>query len=480
MTFKTTPLAHQAAEFEAHRDDATRALFWEMGCGKTKATIDAVAHQFRSGRVDGLLVLAPPGVEVNWVTDELPKHMPDDVPYRAHAYATRSAGAQWHKAACAALLGCQGELPVLVMSYNAFRTYEGRRTVEAFLHRRRTFYVLDESQRIKRPGAKRTISVLATGRRAPVKWILSGTPITNKPFDVYSQMKFLDEEFWVKRGFADYSSFKTAFGIWVDRVTESKNGRLGRFEQVVAFKDLDRLGAMVAEVSSRVLKADVLDLPPKVYQKRYFDLSPAQEKAYADLRRDFATLLESGEPVTAALMVTRLLRLQQVACGYLPSDAGPMVRFPENPRLAALEEILEDLEGSAIIFARFTEDIDQVCALLGDRAVRYDGQVDQDGRLGARRGFQAGEVQFFVGNPAAAGVGLTLHRASTVIYYSNSFDLEHRLQSEDRAHRIGQTRDVTIIDLIARGTVDHKIVASLRDKLSIASQVTGDGAREWI
>jgi SNF2 family DNA or RNA helicase len=119
-------------------------------------------------------------------------------------------------------------------------------------------------------------------------------------------------------------------------------------------------------------------------------------------------------------------------------------------------------------------------ALLGDEAVRYDGAVDEDGRLAARRRFQDGDARWFVGNPACAGTGLTLTAAATVVYYSNSFNLEHRLQSEDRAHRIGQRNAVRYVDLVAKGTVDSKIVAALRDKLDVASQITGDAARAWL
>jgi SNF2 family DNA or RNA helicase len=430
-----------------------------------------------------MLVIAPPGVTTNWTVDEVPNHLPDDVPVLSHAYVTQSAKTKWHRNEIQALLAFEG-LSFLAMSYNAFMTNEGRRTAESFFARRKVFYVLDESHRIKNPGAKRTKSIVATGRRTPYKRILTGTPVTNKPFDCYSQIKFLNEEFWKTRGFASYEAFKVYFGNWEQRI----NGATGqRFNTVVSFKNLEQLCRMVAEISSRVTKAEVLDLPAKVYQKRYFDLSEAQKTAYAQLRDEFLLFLESGETVTAALVIVRLLRLQQITCGYLPVDSvdgGParLDRFPENPRLDELMDLLEDVEGKAIIFARFRADVDQVMEKLGTDAVRYDGAVDDEGRLEARQRFQdpGSDVRYFVGNPAVAGVGLTLHAASTVVYYSNSFDLEQRLQSEDRAHRIGTKKTVNYIDLIAKGTVDAKIVRALREKLNIASQITGDSAKEWL
>lgn len=481
--FKTTPFAHQLTELGVSQDLPVRAVFWEQGTGKTKLTIDTAAHLYRAGKIDAVLVIAPPGVHQNWLTDEIPAHLPDDIPFLGHAYESKKAQTKRHRQACEALMGFAG-LALLAQSYQAFMTGEGRRTAEKFFHRRKVLYVLDESQRIKTPGAKRTISIVATGRRTPYKRILSGTPVTNKPFDIYAQLKFLDEDFWKNHGFASYEAFKTYFGIWEQRV----NGATGqRFNQVVAFKNLDQLAQIVAKVSSRVTKEEGCpDLPPKVYQRRYFDLTDEQHSAYNTLKEEFLLFLDSGETVSAPLVITRLLRLQQITCGYLPLDPGPdgepqLQRFVENPRLAALKEVLEDLEGKAIIFARFRADIDQICEALGEEAVRYDGAVEGDDRLDARQRFQGDdEIKYFVGNPAVAGTGLTLHAASNVIYYSNSFDLEHRLQSEDRAHRIGQSRTVNYIDLVAKGTVDSKIVQSLREKKDLAAQITGDEVKQWI
>jgi len=479
--FKTKPYEHQRHEFYLSKDAKTRALFWEMGTGKTKVVLDEAAHLFLAGRVDGLLVVAPNGVHQNWVTDEIPTHLPEEARALTHSYSSARASSKWHAAACERVIDYRDGLACLAISYDAFRTIKGRKVVERFLAKRKALYVLDESQRIKSPGAKRTISVVCTGRRAEYKRVLTGTPVTNKPFDVYSQLKFLDEDFWKTRGFESYEPFKAHFGNWVDRVVQAPSGKIGRFSEVRGFKNLDQLATMVAEVSSRVLKKDVLDLPPKVYEKRYFELTKEQERVYEELRDEFIAFLDSGDQVTTPLMITRLLRLQQLTCGFLPVDlTGEIRRFEDNPRLALLREVLADSDDSAIVFARFREDVDQICALLSDEAVRYDGAVKEGDRLDARRRFQAGDVRYFVGNPAAAGTGLTLTRAPLVVYYSNSFNLEDRLQSEDRAHRIGQDRTVTYVDLMCHGTVDVRITTALRNKLDVASQITRDEIREWL
>jgi len=474
---RTTPYAHQQEEWDISREMPTRAVFWEQGTGKTKLVLDTFFDMDRQGLVDGLLVVAPNGVHENWMANEIPKHAWHHN-YLAFAYQSHRASTKWHQRAVQDVIDTP-KLAALFMSYDGFMTEKGTKVAKKFLEKRKTLYVLDESQRIKTPSAKRTKRIVASGKYAAFRRILSGTPVTNKPFDIYTQMRFIDPDFWKDRGYASYEAFKTYFGVWEDRITETGQ----RFKTCLYYKNLEQLHAMVDEVSSRVLKADVLDLPPKIYTKRYFELSADQKKRYRDIKEDFCTELESGELIAAPLIITQLLRLQQITCGYLPrDDEGPMVRFPQNPRLKALLDTLADVEGKAIIFARFRQDLDQICKELGKLAVRYDGGVEPAKRKEAIDRFQDPDdpVRFFVGNPAACATGLTLTAAKTVIYYSNSFDWEHRTQSEDRAHRIGQESSVNYIDLIATGTVDTRIVQSLRDKDAIATKITGDNARDWL
>jgi SNF2 family DNA or RNA helicase len=504
VEFKTEPFPHQLEEFEKSKNDEIRAILWEQGTGKSKLIIDTARHLFDEGKIDAVLILAPNGVHDNWVIDEIPMHLAGSG--ASFAYFSKRASTKWHTRAVEELLG--EAFPWLCMSYDGFMTKRGRKAAESFLKKRRALYVCDESQRIKTPSAKRTRAIAASGKKAPYRRILSGTPVTNTPFDIYSQYRFLDWNFWKNRGFARYEAFKTYFGIWqtfikLDSGEFKKEGdctakeirnKIGRFEKPVQFRNFDELHGYVMEIATRLKKEDVLDLPKKVYTKHYFDLSPEQAKVYKDLKENCISMLESGELLTTPLVIVQLLRLQQITSGYVPHDDCETIhRFPTNPRLKLLESTLEDVEGSAIIFARFKDDINQIMELLGDDAVRYDGQVDGEERTEARKRFQAGDVRWFVGNPAAAATGLTLHRAKTVVYYTNSFNLEHRLQSEDRAHRIGQDGQIVdydedgnpimgvrYIDLVARGTVDSKIVSSLRQKLNIASRITGDELVKWL
>jgi SNF2 family DNA or RNA helicase len=233
----------------------------------------------------------------------------------------------------------------------------------------------------------------------------------------------------------------------------------------------------------RVTKDEVLDLPPKLYQKRYVELTMKQKRHYNDLKTDYVTLVASGEEISAEMAVTRMLRLQQIVCGYLPFEDGcPEVEdIPGgNPRLSALVEMCDDLAHQAIIWARFRADIDRIMSRLEGRGVRVDGSVVGRDRQDAIEAFKEGTYQFLVANPAAAGTGYTLTEAKTVFYYSNSFKLVDRLQSEDRAHRIGQENAVEYVDFVAAGTIDQYIVKALREKLDVASYINGDILRDWI
>jgi SNF2 family DNA or RNA helicase len=265
--------------------------------------------------------------------------------------------------------------------------------------------------------------------------------------------------------------------VW-DKGYNASQGR--EYDILLGYRNMDELREVMASVASRVTKDDVLDLPPKLYGKRYHELGPTQKRLYEQLRDDFIAELDNGV-VDASLAIVRLLRFQQIVCGYLPNEDGEMIQLDDGgSRLALLGETLEGLGHKAIIWARFREDINRICDMLGDRAVRYDGAVSEDEAALAKEQFQKGDAQFFVGNPAKGATGLTLHAARTVVYYSNSFKLVDRLQSEDRAHRIGQEHPVNYIDLVCPGTVDEHIVEALRKKNDIATALTGDELKDWI
>jgi SNF2 family DNA or RNA helicase len=257
------------------------------------------------------------------------------------------------------------------------------------------------------------------------------------------------------------------------------------FTQILGYKNLDELTDRIDSFSFRVLKKDCLDLPEKIYTVRNVSMTPEQRRMYEEIRANAMVLFENGDMTTAPAVITQLLRMQQVMSGHLKTDDGDMITFPST-RLDALLEIVEEHQGKAIIWSRFRHDIKAITEALNKRfgdgcAASYFGDTSDDKRSQIVRDFQHGDtIRFFVGNPATAGYGLTLTEANLVVYYANDFNLETRIQSEDRAHRIGQHNPVTYVDLITEKTIDEKIVKSLRSKIDIGAVVLGEKAREWL
>lgn len=510
MDFVHDHFSHQAELLRDHGAERFFAMFWEQGTGKTKSAIDQASVLFARGEIDCLLVVAPNNVHLNWIKTELPEHLPHSLREltRSWAYSTSKAGNVGHKKALRELYEHKG-LAVLAISYDSFTTDAGLKTVLAFLRKRRCFYVADEAHRIKNPKAQRTKAVLKTSKLAPYRRVLTGTPVANGPFDVYSQMKFLEERFWERHGIGTWTAFKNEFGVF-----KKMHGTGGRqFDLLVDYKNVEQLNRMIAPFSSRVLKEDVLDLPEKIYQKRVFEMTPRQRELYDQMRDEcLADLGEIGPCdvcsgtgrleyhqhelmctdclgsgrkrliVTAPLAIVKLLRLQQITCGYLPEDGGdPFHDIPGgNPRLDDFVSIAEDTPHQGIVWAKFRRDIDKICDALGKRCTRYDGAVELDQRQRNKEAFLAGEFGWIAATTDTLGEGHTLVNALTNVYFSNTFKLTQRLQSEDRSHRIGQRSNVLYIDQIAYDTVDMPIVDALVEKRDISSQILGDEIVQWI
>lgn len=481
--FHTKPFAHQAEVWEASRDLNAFAAFWEQGTGKSKLTIDTLGHLYTEGEVDAAIIVAPNGVHRNWITDELPTHLSPDIPLLAHAYSAPSASAKWHDAAVSGLITHRG-LPLLAISYDAWMTDKGKKAVWNMMRKRRVLLALDESHRIKTPSARRTRSILAGGKHAPYRRVLSGTPVTNGPFDIYTQVAFLDPEFWRRElDIGSFTAFKSFFGVW-DKGWNNAQKR--EFDMLVGYQNLDHLADAIKLISSRVTKDDVLDLPPKLFTKRYYEMSPAQRRVYDSVEGEFMAWLDSGELVTAPLAITRMLRLQQVLCGYIPVDGEDepteLIERDKNPRLKLLRDTMEDVNGKSIIWATWTRDIEMILHMLRDMGrnpVRYDGRVSDDERQRAKDAFKHGDATDFVAN-SQMSEGLTLNEAKTTIYYNNSYKLIDRLQTEDRNHRIGQDDHVTYVDLVCPGTRDERAIDALVAKLDVANVIMGDKHKEWI
>jgi len=457
--FKTRPFDHQRKAFYLSRDKDSFALLMEQGTGKTKVVIDNAAYLYGKGKITALVVIAPNGVHRNWLSKEIPDHMPEWCPTRAVYY-----HASMRKKEMDAFEDVLAETEALkVFSFNveAFVSDKATRLMNRVLLSNDVLLVVDESSRIKRPGAKRTKSITRFSKMAKYRRIMTGTPVTKGPEDVYSQFKFLDPHIL---GYDSFYSFRARYCV------------MGGYEnkQIVSYQNVDELTKNIEGHSFRVLKKDCLDLPDKIYQRHPVDLSPKQRKLYDQLRKEFIAELE-GEHIDAPETITRLLRLQQIVCGWFPTEEEVKPIDEKNPRMQALLDILSDIDTKVIIWARFKADLRAIERALGDLAVAYHGDVSNDQRAIAVERFQNDpKVRYFIGQPQSGGIGLTLTAAECAIYYSNSFDLETRLQSEDRCHRIGTKNNVTYIDIEAPKTIDSKIIKALQSKKSLADVVTKD------
>jgi SNF2 family DNA or RNA helicase len=482
--FGTEPLSHQEKYFAKVRSRNSFSNNWEQGLGKSKACIDEAAWLYSEGLIDGLLVLAPNGVHANWVDDEIPKHLHESVSRVCHTYYSQKAKTQKARKALQACLDAPG-LAVLVMSYDGLMTDGGRDAAKAFLKKRQVYYVLDEGTRIKNPSTQRTKRVLASSVLAPVRRGLSGTPVANGPFDVYSQMKFIETDFWKKHGqINSFGEFKNCFGVFRDS-TNPATGRL--FKQCVAYRNLPYLRSLIKDDLERLLKKDVLDLPEKIYQRRYYELTSEQKRLYDQLETEALAEFD-GELIDGTLAIVRMIRQYQVLCGYLPKqdDRGENLQLigEKNPRLDCLFDCLPDYDGKKIIWCKWTKDVDLVmerAAKAKIKAVRYDGQVPTFERRQNLHDFRKkDEIELFVTKQSVAGEGLTIVEATTNFYYTNDWPLGPRLQSEDRSHRIGQFNPVTYVDIVCLGTKDIDIVEALQKKIEISDIILGDEAKNWI
>ena len=472
--FKLKPYKHQLTALEKSWNKQTYAYFMEMGTGKTKVLIDNMSMLYDKGKIDSALIIAPKGVVKTWYEQELPTHLPKHIENVTVLWQPNITKTQQEK--LESLFEIETALHILIMNVEAFSTDKGVNFASKFLNSHKCLMAIDESTTIKNPTAKRTKNILSLSKNSKYRRIMTGSPITKNPLDLYSQCEFLDPYLL---DFTSYYAFR-------NRYAEMKTMHLrGRSIQVVdEFKNLGELSETLHGFSYRVLKEDCLDLPPKNWIKRHITLSKEQQKVYDQMKKAAMAVL-NGKVTSTMTVITQLMRLQQITCGHFVADDGTTQEIKNN-RITELMDVLDEIEGKAIIWGHWQKDIQNIVNEIEKKygpgsVVSYYGLTPQEERQDNIRKFQSDpKCRFFVGTPSTGGYGITLTSANTVIYYSNGYDLEKRLQSEDRAHRIGQKKNVTYIDIIADKTVDEKIVKSLRDKINIASEVLGEELRAWI
>lgn len=476
--YETTPYDHQRVALEDSWSAEYYALFMEMGTGKTKVAIDTMAILYEAEKLKAVLIIAPKGVYDNWVKGEIPIHLPKRIPRQLCRWIP-SKTKKFEEELMDFIVKKDPILKIFVMNVEAFSTPRGTEAATAFLYQNpANMVVVDESTTIKNRKAARTKNIMSLQRHSKYRRILTGSPITKSPMDLFSQCGFLAEK---SLGFNSFYAFQGRYANIQQRTMGHRS-----FQQVMGYRRLDELSEKLDVFSNRVLKMDCLDLPAKVYTRRDVELTPEQEKLYRQMKKLALAKLDNGELATTASVLTQIMRLQQICCGHLMPDDGAM-QLIKNNRLTELLNLVEEVQGKAIIWATYTHDILQISKELSERfgpesVATYYGDTEQDARQEIVNDFQDVEnpLRFFVGQPRTGGYGITLTAANTVIYYSNSYDLEIRLQSEDRAHRIGQTNKVTYIDLVSPNTIDEKILQALRSKIDIAGQVLKEDTKSWL
>lgn len=480
------PFNHQREAVEAGWDREGFAYLLEMGLGKSRVTIDNFCLLYMMDMVDALLVVAPKSVYTNWTREsrenpgEVQKWIwPQVTGTRTHAY---MAGRKRQDASQrAAILDHVSPGPrILSMNIEALSsTTEAYEFAREFLHSHRVMMVIDESTVIKNPTAVRTKKCIDLARLAKYRRILTGSPSTGSLADLWSQFEFLGPGRSML-GQRLFSLFRARYCVLKEMILP---GRTVPIKVEVGSQNVEELAEIVAQHSFRRRKEQCLDLPEKVYMRREVELTEEQKKAYTELRRHAMTVIRDGGEVTTQIVMTQLMRMHQVVCGHIKTDDGRLIQLDSN-RLRELEQIVGETDESIVIWAMYRPDAELIAATLKKRygessVAEWHGGIPQADREAGELDFQAGRRRFMVSTSAGAR-GRTWTRATLVIYYANSHDLEVRQQSEDRTHRIGTVGTVTYIDMVVPGTVDEKIIEALRDKRDIASAVLREGLTAWI
>ena len=465
---------HQNNALRAVNGADAFALFMEMRTGKTKCILDEFGQDEAVGLIKNLLVIAPGGVFRTWEADAI-KHLSNDLERRTMIACWESGPTAAQKRDLRHFMDYYTGPRIFLVNVEALSTATGASVqCEKFLASGPTTIVIDESTTIKNRKAKRTKLCIKLGDMASKRRILSGLPSPQSPLDVYSQFDFLGAPLTER-----YSDFQDRYAIVQNKMF---GGRL--VEDVVGYKNLEELQARIQPYSFRVRLSDCYELPAKMYIRREVEMTEAQEIAYGQMVEYAVAELENAERVTATIILTQMLRLHQILCGVTMSDSGVETDIDEN-RTDEMMNILENTDGKAIIWAAYGANVRRITERIqkkyGPGSVARFWGGNEETREDEERAFKTDpKCRFMVATAAAGGRGRTWGVADTIIYYSNTFSLDHRVQSEERAQAVGKTDRVAYFDLMVPGTVEQKIIDTLRNKMKLSDAVTGDDPRNWI
>lgn len=472
---------HQQQEFDKTKDFPHWAHFWEMGTGKSVIVIRTLAYLFFIRKVERVVIFAKAGEYRNWPLLLFPDHWPkelalDTFTYDSYKIATKSNRAVFDEFKVFDKNNIK--FKVLFMNIEALGGAKGPEILEHFYNHgpKRPALIVDESTCIKNYKAKRSKELYRWAKRSSVRRILTGTPATESPMDLWGQSLVLGRGLL---GTTSYTAFKEEY---CKQEVQFFGARA--VKTITGYKNLEQLSELLKGFSTQILKKDCLDLPEKIYTKRVITLTADQDKLYKQLKDE--AIAEYGDKVievTNALALTT--KLHQIICGQVKVNDEYL--SVHSNRIDVLVEILEDYPGKVIIWCPYVQALRDIVKALKTRfgaksTAMYAGETSLEDRDKALTDFQdpSSPLKYFVGNQAVAGYGLTLTAANLVIYYANSWRAELRYQSEDRPHRIGQTENVTYIDFICPGTIDERIIDALREKKKLADLIQSRPLSEWI
>jgi len=465
--YKTQPYFHQRQALIKGAKLKNFAYFMEMGTGKTKVAIDNATFLYQQKLIQLVVVIAPNSVYQNWIK-EIETHCPEkDCNIFIHKVDKK-------------FQYLADKLNFYLINVEAFSHQSGVMILTPILTSlgRHTMVILDESTTIKNREAKRTKAICKLGIMAEYKRILTGSPITKSPLDLYTQCSFLSPSLL---GFKSFLSFRNRYCMM--EPIPVANDRVIMIPKY--FINLSELEDKLKSFSYRVKKEDCLDLPEKIYQQRFVEFTVQQKRIYKQMQEQAFAIIEDKE-VSFANKLTEIIKLHQVCNGFLKTNEGETVKLDDCPKVKELLKVIEEGDGKFIIWATYIYNIEFICNTLkkiygNESVVSVYGDVSVNNRSIAVNKFQNdSKVKFFVGNPTTGGYGLTLTAASYVIYFSNSYNLEVRQQSEDRAHRIGQRKNVTYVDILMRNSIDILIVSALEKKIKISAETLGEVVKKWL
>jgi SNF2 family DNA or RNA helicase len=488
---KRQPWPHQARALEHLEGKDAFALFLAMRTGKTKVVLDDFGRLELAGEAKDLLVVAPAGVYRTWETaaqDHLSEDLLDRVrifTWDSSSFAGESCSSRQNTRDMSEFISDRSRPRIFLMNVEALSTVrKAQDAAVEFLAARRGYAAMDESTILKNIKAKRTAFIIQ--QLAPLarfRRIMSGLPDPNSPLDLFSQFYFLDPNIL---GVRSFEAFRGRYAVTQRMRVAGKKGsnKSHIIRVVVGYRNLDHLNSLIEPHKFRVRLKDCYDVPDKIYQLREVELTAEQRRLYAEMKRRALAELSDAAIVTADMVMTQILRLHQILCGHVPDTEGTMHQVPEL-RTKALLDLLEDYDGKAIIWCSYDEDIRKVAAAIEEKFGEGSAAKFWGGNRSAREDeekqfLNSSSCRFMVATPASGGRGRTWTSADLIVYYSNTPDLEHRSQSEERASAIDRAAPVAVVDLAAPGTVDVKILASLRKKIKLSAVVMGEEPEKWL